>query len=456
MRVNLLKPMANTKRHANLKLITCLGLSGLVSLALAADTQWPITAPALTRDELIAVTLPTPLFANGQTDATTLRVQDDQGNEIPARYEPLQIVRHARRRIPTPPFAMVAAEMPDGALRLTLQRPQPPVSAPPPDALEGLSICTPLRDFEQRATVEVSDDGVVWTPLVAQAPLFDFSRHANVRRTEIVLPTGITNQHLRLTFEQAVDAREQLTALITATQLADGGITQSRAVTVDTRPFRVESVSGWTASTIESRRESVLTGYPVTWTPLTNGVPRDKTRYAIEAQGQPLTHLTLAIPGDYASWRYTLTIDSPTAAAPLARGVLTQFRFRGITDAATTIVFTETRATRYLLTFDHPRTDISDITAKGPCYRLVFPARPQRHYTLMQLREPGIRLPDATQVAALLAKDIQPLEGTLEAIPQPAAPRRGYDWLERHLLHIGIGVALLGLSASLFRALKRI
>ncbi len=446
------------QRGINLKHMACLVLSGLASLVIAVDTQWPINAQVLMRDELIAVTLPTSLFANGQADATTLRVHDEQGGEIPVLYESLQTVAHVRERVYTLPFKMVAAEMPDGALRLTLRR---AISTTAPNLaasiLEGVEVKTPIRDFEQQVRVEGSDDGVIWTTLVEQASIFDFSRHANVRRTEITFPSGISNEYLRLTFEQAVDAREQLTSLITSTQSEEGGLTQSRAVQVDTRPLLVESVNGWTTSLVQSSRKPVRINYPVAWTSQTNGVSRGKTRYAIEATGQPLTQLVLAIPADYASWPYTLSVDSPTATPTLARGVLKQFRFRCTTDSATTIVFPETRAQRFLLTFDHPKAEVTNIQASGPRYRVIFPARPEQRYTLIQLQEPSTGMPDTTQIVALLARDIQPVEGTLFAIPQPmAAQSHGTNWLRHHLLPIGIGVALLALTLSLSRAMRRL
>lgn len=439
----------------NLKFIISLSSFALASLAISAETHWPITVPELTRDELIAVALPSPLFANGHVDATTLRVRDNQGVEIPARYESLQTVRHASRKISTTPFAIIAAEMPDSALRLTLRRPHS--KAGPIEKIEGLTIQTPLRDFEQEVKVEISDDGVTWVTVVEQAALFDFSRHADVRRSEIAFPSGITNLNLRLTFEQAVDAREQLTALITATQLETGGTTESRAVQVDTRPFHVESVRGWTSSQVEASRQPVLIDYPIDWKPLTNGVPRGKMRYVIHASGQPLTHLDLAVSADYVSWPYTLTSDSTTTMPPLARGIIKQFRFRGITDAATTIAFSETRTQRYLLTFDHPLAEVTDITAKGPRYRVIFPAQPNLSYTLIQFQKSQKRLPDTTQIITLLARDIQPIEGTLEVTPHPvAAQQRGYDWLRRHFLHIGIAAALVALTFSLGRAIRRL
>ncbi len=434
--------------------MACLVFVGLASTILATDTHWAIEAPVLMRDELIAVALPPPLFANGQADAMTLRVHDEQGGEIPVLYESLQSVAHVRERIRTVPFKMVAAEMPEGALRLTLRRAfsktEPNLST---SILEGVEIKTPIRDFEQKVRVEGSDDGATWTTLVEQAPIFDFSRHANVRRTEIAFPSGITHEYFRLTFEQAVEAREQLTSLITSTQSEESGLTQSRAVQVDTRPLLVESVNGWNTSLVQSSRKPVLTNYPVVWTLQTNGVPRGKTRYAIEATGQPLTQLVLAIPADYASWPYTLSVDSPTATPTLARGVLKQFRFRGTTDSATTIGFSETRAERYLLTFEYPKADVSDIHASGPSYRVVFPARPEQRYTLIQLQEPATGMPDTTQIVALLARDIQPIEGTLLVTPHHTkAQSHATDWLRRHLFPIGVGVALLALAFSLSRA----
>ena len=437
----------------NRKLMAGLALMQ-VAFCLPAETHWRVIVSSLARDELIAIALPSPLFARGPVDAATLRVRDDRGGDVPTCYEAIQTVAHTRRHVPTAPFDLVAAELPGGTLRLTLQR---PATKPPEGAIEGITIQTPLRNFEQQATVEISDDGVAWTTLVAHAAIFDFSRHADVRRTEIAFPGSLTNRHLRLTFTQAVDVREQLTALITDTQASAGDATRSRAVQVDSRPFHVAAVRGWTSSRIEASREPVLVAYPIAWTPLTNGTPRGRTRYAIDAQGQPLSRLALTVPGDYASWRYTLTADSAAPSGPLAQGLLTQFRFRGVVEGSTAIVFPETRARRYLLTIDHPRATVSGIQAQGPGYRLVFPAQPQRRYTLIHLQEPGAQRLVAAQIADLLAKGVQPIEATLAPTPQVATTRgRGFDWLRRHAFHVGVGVALLALAASLAKAMRRI
>jgi hypothetical protein len=427
------------------------------TLLLSAETQWPVTLPEQARDELIAVTLPTQLYANGQADAATLRIRDGEGGEIPARYEPVQIVGRTRRRIDTPPLAMVAAETPANTLRLTVRRPRPSTPAAATDApLAGLTVQTALRDFEQQVTVEVSDDGVNWSTVVQRAALFDLSRHANVRRTEIAFPAAVSNRLLRLTFEQAVDSREHLTALITTTEQV-GGAGQSRAVQVDTRPFRVDAVCGWITTYDDESRKPVLAGYPVAWSVVTNGVPRDKTRYAIEAQGQPLTQLTVAIPADYASWRYTLTAESPAPSRFLAQGMLTQFRFRGITDQSTAIDFSEVRAERYVLTLDQPQAALSGISATGSLFRLVFPAQPRRAYTLVQLPDPDARIPSATHIGTLLDKGVEPLEGKIA--PTAQASEASPPWagkLHRYLLPGGIVIAMLALAFSLVKAMRRL
>ncbi len=440
----------------NVRFVSCfLLLSG--TLLLSAETQWPINLPELTRDELIAVTLPAQLYANGQADAGTLRIRDGEGGEIPARYEQVQIVGRTRRRIDTPPLAMVSAETPANTLRLTVRRPLRSAPSADTDApLAGLTVQTALRDFEQQVTVEVSDDGVTWATVVHRATLFDLSRHANVRRTEIAFPAAFSNSLFRLTFEQAVDTREHLTALITTTEQV-GGAGQSRAVQVDTRPFRVDAVRGWITSYDDESRKPVLAGYPVGWSMVTNGLPRSKTQYAIEAQGQPLTRLTMAIPSDYASWRYTLTAESPSPSRFLAQGMLTQFRFRGITDQSTTIEFSEVRAERYVLTLDQPQAALSGISATGSVYRLVFPAQPQRAYTLIQLPEPDARIPSAAHIGMLLDKGVEPLEGKIAPTAQAGAASPWWSGtLHRYLLPGGVVIAMLALAFSLVKAMRRL
>jgi len=431
----------------------------VVAAPLLADTRWPIALPDRTRDELIALPLTPPVFAAGQIDAATLRVRDAAATEIPSLYEPLWIVGRERRRIETGPFEIIRAETPGKALRLTLRRPLP--TAGDETALEGLSVSTGLRDFEQQVLVEASDDGETWLPVVRNAVLFDLSRHAAVRRTEFALPAGMTRQWLRLTFEQAIDTREQLTALVTDTRQSDGGNSQTRAVQVDTRPFHVDAVSGWIYRLVDQPRRPQQMAYPVVWTPKTSGVPAGKTVYEIKADGAPLTSMTIDLPTDFASWTYTLAAEQrlgvETRTRPIAQGTLSQFRFRETTEKHTTIAFAETRAARYVLTIDRPAAPITAIRAEGPCYRLVFPAAKSVVYTLDHLDEPTAATAATGDISRLLSQGVQPLNGTIQTDwPDIVRPPFWQGRLQRLLLPGGIVLALLALVFSLVKAVKKI
>ena len=71
----------------------------------------------------------------------------------------------------------------------------------------GLSLITPLKNFEQQVRVLTSTDGQLWEPPVAQTMIFDYSRFMDVRNDKVSFePTA--RRHFRIIIDD-VTAEQQ-------------------------------------------------------------------------------------------------------------------------------------------------------------------------------------------------------------------------------------------------------
>ena len=76
-----------------------------------------------------------------------------------------------------------------------------------PQAAGGLTIQTPLADYEHRVRVFGSVSGKDWAPLVTDGVIFDYSRFMDIRNRDVTLPANQFRQ-FKLIVEQELEDRE--------------------------------------------------------------------------------------------------------------------------------------------------------------------------------------------------------------------------------------------------------
>src|SRR5262249_35162927 len=130
-----------------------------------------VKTPALNQEDLVAITLDSEMFAVTQERLADVRLLDGEGKPVPYLLRKVQTTRARAVRTTWPARQLSAQPLPDGGLEIIVQLEE---KNPRPT---GVSLISPLRNFEQRVQVDVPGEGQKWEPVVEEALIFDYSRY---------------------------------------------------------------------------------------------------------------------------------------------------------------------------------------------------------------------------------------------------------------------------------------
>ncbi|HEY2251028.1 MAG TPA: hypothetical protein VGH74_08200, partial [Planctomycetaceae bacterium] len=196
-----------------------------------------VKAPPRQQEELLSIVLDTDVFAATQDSLADVRLIDGQGKPIPYLLRKVQTTRARAARTAWPAVQLTAKPLDNGGLEITVtfdeddKRPHP----------NGLSIISPLRNFEQRVRVYTSADGQEWEPAGEEAVIFDYSRYIDVRNNDVPF-RETSRRHFRIVIDDVT--AEQQSELMALTRRLRGADETERteSVTVDRRPFRIDRI----------------------------------------------------------------------------------------------------------------------------------------------------------------------------------------------------------------------
>ena len=427
-----------------------------------------VTLPETAQGEELAQVLLTPeMFAATQDGYADIRViHSGTGQVVPSLVECVTREQRKIRRVTETLTLTQADDTPGDQLRVLFVRPRKPAGSEE-FPLRGLTVKTPLRDFERHVRVEVSDDGGAWHTIIEQARIFDVSSYADLRVTDIPLPP-FTQRHIRLTFNKHDQRTDAVTNVRTS---ADGqGDVRSidRAFREEQRPFRIDRVDGWCEESYWERDARPLVTREIR---LTDAKPRRLpnpaagTLMCFEAGRVPLESLTFDAPERILTIPYELFIETDLPDHPadslkrIANGILERVAFRDYRSERMTITLPTTRADRYYLAVPDTAPKLTLAEAQGPDYRVVFPYSNGDSMTLL------IGNPDALP-SARHADPIKTLMRTvaepLMAEAAPLAENPGWDGKARadinmtYLLAAVIVLTVIVLAFALITALRRL
>ncbi len=433
---------------------------GLAVLTAGADTacRAPIELPPLAREELVAVTLNSNVFAATRDDYADMAVTDDGGQPVPFVLQPQVTRRQTVVRRDCPSSAPAARKPDEQTLEVTVSL-LPNVKPP-----TGLTIDTPLRDFQQRVRIEGSADSRTWQMLADRAVLYDLSSYIDVRQTEVSWGPTACRQFRITCFDALRDRPDELREVTRGT--AGTSVRQN----VRAEPFRLHSVRFWRDEVTETSPTPVTVAYPLTRDAA--GPRRPAGQIVFHSSREPLTRIELATTNRlfHRSYRlYGCAEDETPANDPpgrlLACGTLMQIRFQEIARTNLAIEFPVSRCASYVLVCETgaegaPDAELAVARAEGIKPRLIFVATPGRSYTLAFGDRLASRhnLPETAALQTLLVSPRLQIEGAVgAAIGTPAKSSPWRFWLNSSATMIGAIVAAgVLLALALFDVSRRV
>lgn len=447
-----------------------LGLLASAGLAAKLDSarfQYRLDLPLPAQpppEELYAVRLPPALFRDTQDSLADVRIADDTLLSMPLEITRRTEVVREKRRVDVS-FQRIGFSDQAGSNRIELiyectNRPTGP---------SGITIHTPLRDFEKEVTVEAGDDGQTWTPLASGAVIFDASRFMDIARREVSFPPN-DHRFFRIVLHDVTDLKSSPVAEIARyLGTAETGTVQhtDRTLSLQNRNFRIDRISFWREELLESAARTRIVPYPVTNLTVRLDEKKNRTVVRFEAGRAPVTRIRLLTRSSNFSRPFTLYAETeqPQKGRParrLASGALSQFAFRSLSQTNLTIEIPETRCSAFELAIengDNPELAIEGAELEGPELQALFFGKADRKYTLFY-GDARVEKPRFDTTAIRMGLDRGLMGRLLEIgapLPNPAWNRgSGFRFNGKAALGGAMVVMVLVLGAALFKAARRV
>jgi hypothetical protein len=414
-------------------------------------------------EEIVRVTLDGDVYAATEDRFPDLRVLDPQGAEVPFRLEKATASRSEKVRKPCPSKVLSLQENDDGSIAVTLKLDD---LAP---AADGLSILTPLADYERHVSVLGSADGSDWKPLVTDGRVFDYSRYMDVSNREVELPKN-RHRQFKVVIDDVTDQQQSPLMQLTRELRGDEETRRTESTTVRRRPFRIDRIECWSEDARRQVQGDKKMTYPVVDFQTEEDAKEKSTVIGLRTRREPITSLVLKT----ASRNFSRQVS---VQVPVVRGVLTEWVDVGQATLSNIhvgnfqrerleVTFPEQRQEEYRIVVsngDSPPLDVTGIEAEGNIYQIVFFAPgpdPMRvYYGSQSAEQPNY---DTTAALASLESGYPAAEGRLGVeVANPAFGERPGTALGRLLnnkffLTGAICLVVAVLAWTLFRAGRRI
>lgn len=339
----------------------------------------PLAWPGAEQEELLSVALDNRIYAATRSGFPDLRVVDQDGAEIPYLLQKELETRTETRRETSKSKLLALKKKGGKAVEITLLLDKDGPAA------EGLTVFTPLTNFEHRLQVFGSDDGKNWSQLVENAEIYDYSRYMRISNRDIPLPANNYRQ-FKVFVEEAVQTREAELLELTRKLSGEKEVERSEKVDLQRVPLHIESIGFW-----HYRTETLPAGaktfvYPVAGFKVAQDAEKQTTIIDVATLREPLTGFKLqTVSRNFSREAVVQTAVQhgiETRMQEIGNATLEALHFRDINRQQTTVTFPEQRQEHYRIVIrnrDNPPLEITAISAFGNGYNLLF--LPQQHKT---------------------------------------------------------------------------
>jgi hypothetical protein len=422
-----------------------------------------VNTDPLKQEEIIAPILDSDVYAATLDGLPDLRVLDKRGSEVPYLLEKLTESRALSVRRTAPAKQVSLRELPEGGLEIQVARDE---QTPP---AEGISLLTPLTNYQQRVRVSGSSDGQDWHALVSDALIFDYSRYMDFGNHQIGLPEN-RYRFFRIVIGDVTSDQESQLLELTRRLRSGQEAERVEKTTIQRRPFRMDRIEFWYHVTQEDRQGDKKTAYPIASFKLEQNAGQRQTFIQVYTRREPLTgfHVETAS----RNFKRRAAVQVPVVKGvrkewrDIATATISRLDFRDLHREQLLIPCPETRHEVYRIVIDNgdnPALEITGLRGEGNTYRLLLLAVPDASYRLFYGSE-TVKAPsyDTAAMRESLGKGYQPIPTRLggqfgnAGASEPAG--KAVRGLLNNPLVLGglIAVLVAVLAWGLYRAGRRI
>ena len=417
---------------------------------------------------IASVTFDSDVYKTARNDFHDLRLTDEDGNEIPFLIKRATVMgeRIERQRQGTEILSLTEKTNNTIIVELKLPGKKP--------AVNGLTISTPLKDFERAVTVFSSADRTSWKLEVENALVFDYTRFMDVNNREIPLPAQVQTPYLKLLISKVTDEQQSSLRHITRETRVGKVVSEQESITVRNRPFRMDRVTAWRDRTVKVPQSNVTVEYPISAQTITNDTKKQITILDLTVQRPPLTGISLDVSTINFSRQVDVMVPVPDMTGrggekwrPLVSKQVKNIKIGGFKQKNMRINFPEQRSERYRLVihdYDNPQITVEKIHAWGNVYRLYFlPEKGQQYSLLSGNTAAAAARYDITALKEGLQRNVQTetwQAGPIEPNPAYDADTRRKNWISWLNTRIALGAALAimvgGLGFAIWHTSRRV
>lgn len=412
-------------------------------------------------EEMLSVPLDSPIYAATRDGFPDLRIVDQDGVETPYLLAKAVETRTETRRLPAKSETIALKKTGANGIEISLSLDK---KSP---AVDGLTVHTPLSNFEHTLQVFGSNDEKNWTLLVRNAEIFDYSRYMPVSNRDIALPPN-TFRQFKVLIEQATQTREAELLELTRKLQGDREETRSERIDLQRIPLQIDRIEFWSNHTDVLPDMEIKFDYPVAEFKLAQDEKNQATVIDVNTQREPLTGFRLQTTSR--NFHREATVQIPvqhgidTRMQHIGEATLESVHFQDINREQNALAFPEQRHDRYQIVIrnqDNPPLAIQTITGIGNGYHLVFLPLQGKTYTLRygsrQAKQPHY---DTAPIREFLRRGYKSTPAALGPEESSAPVSESFDFtrLLNSQFFLGAVVMLMVavLAWSLIRAGKRI
>jgi len=268
----------------------------LFLLTIAAAPAWsseadsfrfykPIERAESEKESMVAVVLDGDVFFASRDGLPDLRVLDVEGKQTPMLVEKVAETISSPQRSEVR-SRVVSLKHDNDRLRIVIELLNDESGA------EGLTVFTPLKNYERRVRVFGSDDDFHWLPLEEHGLIFDYSRFMDVENREVRL-TKNNNRRYAVEIVDIDDVRESLFREMTRKYRGSEEVEREEKSVFELRPFRIERIAFWKTRHNTRDKRDKKTDYYAALSQLKDDIIERITIIDVSSRRQPITELTL-------------------------------------------------------------------------------------------------------------------------------------------------------------------